>query len=199
MGGFVNRERKFGLRILGMHQESSSTIHIGAEKTEALIRGIPRLDHDVIQFVTQESLLQRLRSAAPLRGNRPAHPPEPYRPASLRIERGGELTRWNIHARQSRLQANPSCRCGSVLSAQAVQMDLGFGFFVAPRIEQSAAPDVVLRSARRRAARRFQIPTPTGRVAPRKLPSGTLAVAISDCRRCASRSTPANRSCTCVC
>ena len=51
---FINRKGKLGLRVLGMHQECRAAIHVGAEKTQAFIRSVPRLDHDVVQFVAQE-------------------------------------------------------------------------------------------------------------------------------------------------
>ena len=37
-----------------MHEKCGPTVHVGAEKTQALVRRIPRFHHDVIQFIAQE-------------------------------------------------------------------------------------------------------------------------------------------------
>ena len=38
---FVDREGELRLRILGMHQEGGTAIHVGAEQTQAFIRCVP--------------------------------------------------------------------------------------------------------------------------------------------------------------
>ena len=51
---FVEVERKLRLRIFGMDQEGRAAIDVGAQQAQAFIGGIPRLHHDVVQFVAQE-------------------------------------------------------------------------------------------------------------------------------------------------
>ena len=51
---FIGDERKLRLRIFRMHQEGCAPIDVGAQQAQAFVGGVPRLDHDVIQFVAQE-------------------------------------------------------------------------------------------------------------------------------------------------
>src|SRR5580658_473430 len=52
--GFVEDEGELGLRVLGVNQKSGATIDIAAQQPEAFVGGVPGLDHNVVQFVTQE-------------------------------------------------------------------------------------------------------------------------------------------------
>ena len=52
--GFADREGELRLRIFRMDKKRGASIDVSAEHAQALIGGVPRLDDDVVQFVTQE-------------------------------------------------------------------------------------------------------------------------------------------------
>ena len=52
--GLVEEERELRLRILGMDEEGGAAIDIAAQQAQAFVGRVPRLHHDVVQFVAQE-------------------------------------------------------------------------------------------------------------------------------------------------
>ena len=49
---FVHHERKLRLRIFRMHEERSPAVNVGSEQAQAFVGCVPRLHHDVIEFVS---------------------------------------------------------------------------------------------------------------------------------------------------
>src|ERR1700692_750825 len=54
MLALIRNERKLGLRIFGMDEESCSAVDVGTQQAQAFVGGVPRFDHDVIEFVAEE-------------------------------------------------------------------------------------------------------------------------------------------------
>src|SRR5207302_9635870 len=54
MGRFIEDEGEFGLRILGMNEESSAAINIGPQHAQTLVGSVPGFDDNVVQFIAQE-------------------------------------------------------------------------------------------------------------------------------------------------
>ena len=50
----IHRERKLRLRIFRMHQERRPPIHVAPQQAQAFVGSVPRLHHDVVQFIAQE-------------------------------------------------------------------------------------------------------------------------------------------------
>ena len=51
---FIRDKRKLRLRVLGMDQECRAPVDVGAQQAQAFVGGVPRLDHDEVQFVAQK-------------------------------------------------------------------------------------------------------------------------------------------------
>ncbi len=51
---FIRDEREPCLRVFRMHQECRAPVDVGAQQAQAFVGGVPRLDHDEVQFVAQE-------------------------------------------------------------------------------------------------------------------------------------------------
>ena len=54
MRRLVEEERELRLRIFGMDEEGRTAIHVGAQQAQTFVGRVPRLHHDVVQFVAQE-------------------------------------------------------------------------------------------------------------------------------------------------
>ena len=54
VGGFIEYEREFRLRVLGMYEERRATINVGAQHAQAFVGCVPRLHDDIVEFVAQE-------------------------------------------------------------------------------------------------------------------------------------------------
>ena len=62
MRGFVKDEGELGLRIFGMNKKCGAAVDVAAQQPEAFVGSIPRLDHDVVQFVAQEVFHHALKA-----------------------------------------------------------------------------------------------------------------------------------------
>src|ERR1019366_8975889 len=50
----IGDERELRLRILGMDQECCTSIDVGAQQTQPLVRRVPTFHDDVVQLIAQE-------------------------------------------------------------------------------------------------------------------------------------------------
>src|ERR1700683_1865820 len=135
---FVEDERKLGLRILRMNQKGRAAIHIAAQQSQAFIGSVPRIDHDVVQFVAQEVFDHALETRLDLK----------------KIRENADWRESALHYSRLKKAANRFCRVamlrddgfersffpqsGGELCPQQIEMTLGSSFFRTFRFDRPA-------------------------------------------------------------
>ena len=180
-----------------MHQECRAPVDVGAQQAQAFVGGVPRLDHDEVQFVAQEvfddALIARFDfeeigehsggSVSSLQRARLKKPPHRF---------GGVTVLGD-----DRFERSFFAECSGVFGTDGVEMFLvslsaeRFVSMVSRRLAISAV----------RPLARCETLSNSRAIWPRcppKVSDCDEAVAISVRRRCSSRPMPASRSSDCV-
>ena len=131
MRGLVHHEGELGLRIFGMHQEGRAAIDVAAQQAQAFIGRVPRLHHDVVEFVAQEVFDHALVLRFDFEEIRQhAHGSEPTLQRS-RLEQAANRFRGVTMLGDDRFERSLLAQSRGELGAQAVELTLGFVFLVA--------------------------------------------------------------------
>ena len=97
---FIRDKRELRLRVLRMHQECRAAVDVGAQQAQAFVGGVPRLDHDVVQFVAQKVFDDALVAGLNFEEIGEHAGGSVALPASRPIEKAAAPTRWNNRARR---------------------------------------------------------------------------------------------------
>ncbi len=130
----VSGKRELGLGIVGMNQKRSPPIDIALQQAHAFMRGIPALDHDVVQLIAQKRINHGFVFAADFKKVRQRAHRSQAAAQGIRLQQLAHRVGGIAVLADERLQrvAPPGQR--SHFGAQAVTVEFGGALFAAPRL-----------------------------------------------------------------